>query len=89
MGDNVDGEVIVFLRINVGYILRLNLHDIEAGVSLNYGGFSVVPGFDEYFSLLIFFFSFVLKYICSSFSYDGGQVVLVEGMYKVKPIPPS
>ena len=79
----------VWLRINVGYILWINLHDIEAGVSLNCDGFSVVPGFDEYFSLLIFFHFFFLKYICSYFSYDCGQVSLVEGLYKLKPIPPS
>ena len=56
MGDNGDGGVIVWLRINVGYILRLNLKDIEAGVSLNCNRFTVVPGVDKYFSLLIFFY---------------------------------
>ena len=58
--DNGAGDVIVWLRINVGYILRLNLDDIEAGVSLNCDRFTIVPGVDEYFTLLIFlhFFSF-------------------------------
>ena len=87
MGDNGADGVIVWLRINVGYILQLNLHDIEAGVSLNCNRFTVVPGVDKYFSLLIFLNSF-LKYICSSFSYDDGWVALVEGLYKLKPIPP-
>ena len=60
VGDNRVGGVIFWIRINVGYILRLNLHDIDAGVILNYDGFNVVPGVDEYFSLLIFlhFFCF-------------------------------
>ena len=47
VGGNGAGGVLVWLRINVGYILRLNLHGIEAGVSLNCEGFSVVPGVDE------------------------------------------
>ena len=54
MGDDGYGGVIVWLGISVGYILRLNLHDIEAGVSLNFNRFTVVPGVDKYFSLLIF-----------------------------------
>ena len=50
--------VIVWLVINVGYILRLKFYDIESGVSLNCDRFSVVPGVDEYFSLLIFLYLF-------------------------------
>ena len=53
MGDNGAGDIIVWLRIDAGYILWLNLYDIEAGVSLNGDGFSVVPGVDDYFPLLI------------------------------------
>ena len=81
--------MIVWLMINVGYILRLKFYDIESGVSLNCDRFSVVPGVDEYFSLMILLHFFFWKYICSSFSYDIGRVALVEGLYKLKPIPPS
>ena len=49
MGDNGAGGVIMWIGIDTGYILWLNLHDIEAGVSLNCDGFSVVSGVDEYF----------------------------------------
>ena len=41
LGNNGVGGVIVCLRINVDYILRLNLHDIESGVSLNCDGFAL------------------------------------------------
>ena len=54
MGDNGAGGVTVWIRINISYILRLNLHDIEAGVNLNCDRFSVIPGVDKYFILLIF-----------------------------------
>ena len=47
LGDSAAGDVIVWLGINVGYILWINLHDIEAGVSLNCDGITVVPGVDE------------------------------------------
>ena len=87
MGYNGAGGVIVWLTTNVGYILRINFHNIEAELGLHCDGFNVVPGVDKYFSLLIFLNSF-LKYICSSFSYDDGWVALVEGLYKLKPIPP-
>ena len=49
------------LRINVGDILRLKLHNIEAGGSFNCDGFSVVPGFDNYFSLMIFLHLFYFE----------------------------
>ena len=60
LGYNGAGGLIIWLKINVGYILQINLHDIEYGVSLNCDGFSVVPGVDHYFPLLIFlhFFCF-------------------------------
>ena len=61
VGDNGFFGVIVWLRINVGYVLRINLHDTEAGISLNCDGFSVVPGVDEYFSLLIFLYFFCFE----------------------------
>ena len=62
VGYNGDGGVIVWLGISVGYILWLNLHDIEAGVRLNCDRFSVISGVDKYFSLLILlhFFCFEL-----------------------------
>ena len=60
-GDNESDGFIVWIRIDVGYILRLNLHDIEAGVRLNCEGFSVVRGVDEYLSLLIFLHIFCFK----------------------------
>ena len=42
VGDNGSGGVILWLRIDVSDTLRLKLHDIEAGASLNYDKFSVV-----------------------------------------------
>ena len=44
--DNGADVVIIWLSIDVGYTLRLNLHDIYPGASLNCDGFSVVPGVD-------------------------------------------
>ena len=63
MGYNGSSGVIVWLKINLGYILLLNLHDIEAGASLNCDGFSVVPEVDEYYSLLIFLHFFLSIYV--------------------------
>ena len=61
VGDNGVGGVVVWLRINVGYILRLNLHDIEAGASLNCDRFNVFLGVDQYFPLLIFLHLFCFE----------------------------
>ena len=67
-----------------GYILRLNLQAIEAGVSLNCDWFSVVPGVDEYFSLLIFLHFFCLEvylllfFICRRAGGIGGGIIYVE-----------
>ena len=58
VGYNGVGGVIVWIRINVGYILWINLHDIEAGVSLNCDGLRIVPRVDEYF-----FSSDILAYL--------------------------
>ena len=60
MWDNGTGGVIVWLMINAGYILWLKFHNIEPGESLNCDGFTVAPGVNEYFFLLIFlhFFCF-------------------------------
>ena len=61
VGDNGDGGVIVWIMINYSYILRLNLNNIEDRVSLSYEEFSVVPGVDEYFSLLVFLYLFCFE----------------------------
>ena len=61
VGDKGVGGVIVWHRVNVGYILRLKLNDIEAGVSLKCDGFSIVPGVDEYFYFLIFLYVFCFE----------------------------
>ena len=67
VGDNGDGGVIVWLMINVGYILQLNLHDIEAGASLNCDEFSIFLGVDEYFELLILLHLFCFEVYSSYF----------------------
>ena len=70
VGDNGVGGVIVWLMINVGYILWLNFNGIEDGVILNCDGFSIVPGFDKYFSLLIFLNLFCFKVINRRWYYN-------------------